>query len=1209
MQKIIQSKWVFPLAFGVTLFALILSLIRPMASPQSIVVAFDTAGGTPVDIVTLPSDGKLATIPTSSKEGHSFEGWRKGQDTVTLQTVFTTNTTLRAQFEVLTFTISYETNGGADLADVVVDYGTTHRLPTPVKANSVFLGWHEDSALTTLVNEDIDIIRDWTFYAKWATLGVDLITVSLFSEELGLISTETVVPDSFVSLPIPTREGYTFRHWVNGSTQEISPNPVIVTTSTIFFAVWSSNAGLVTITFDTQGGTPVAPIQVPAGTAWSNPEAVPFLADGYQFLNWITDCRFDGFEVACVNLDSNFVVTDDLTALARYDYMIPFISMQFEAHIEDGRLIGYELTGISDFYSEDPISTLILPARFAGLPVVSIGDEAFAFIDYLDKVIIPENVRYIRSFAFGGSSIKEVFLPRTLEVIYDEAFADTAIEYVDVPVDGNLRAIYYGAFRSTALTSFAFPQSIEYIGSEAFTSTQLEAIQFSNPSQLKFIGSQAFAETMLTSVTLPEGLKHIRPMAFANIPTLTSLYLPASLIRLDVNAFASTGLTEVNFGQNSQLEIAGDYVFGIAESLIPLIANSLDEFIMVGPILVGYNGPLDDAADFVIPSSTRVISNSLNDYGPFNRGQLVLPSSLQMIGESAFSGSSFAGDLTLPDNIIVGPYAFFNVTIDGDVTLGAAKEFDQNSFNGLVANDVTLVPNARGLRQYNEFSNDVLRSNMFRNAQLDSLTIGEGYSYFPSNFTRSSSIPTMIFPASSSKFEFGSIGSMTLVDLTILGSDLLVEVNVETIPGEARSTPWYLAQGAYIILRNNLVIIDLGSLTAPYQIVVPDEARVLNRNAFNNLFVTYQSIDLNNIEYIAGNAAFSFNTDLKLNEALVLDNLRFFGTQFARNQTALFSNNTLSLTNYHFDLDLVSDYSSINFNTSFLRQISSFDNEGFRIAGNILLDYDPSLDLTPGDVTIPDNIDIIVSSAFNSVTFQGPLTLNEGLRYIDDYAFYNSQLVDNRVDFPSTLEFIGYDAFADVQLDHIVIPSSVREIESNAFNGTDFETFTFDDPSRSFIHQDVIGDVLDDNGNVKSAYRQFLQNGFVVLDGVLLAYTNHLRDAAIPEGVVNIAPSTFNQRRQTIKNITLPSTLKYISRRAFSGLRLLESIDFSHVTSLNFIGEYAFEYSSLSTLEIAAPVADLSMNALNNMPYLLTYSVNMVQPIPLRLDTSADLLD
>lgn len=67
------------------------------------------------------------------------------------------------------YTVSFESNGGSAVSDVVVEPGNTLTAPAaPTQAGYTFSGWYEDTALTSLWDFSTDTVTDdTTLYAAW----------------------------------------------------------------------------------------------------------------------------------------------------------------------------------------------------------------------------------------------------------------------------------------------------------------------------------------------------------------------------------------------------------------------------------------------------------------------------------------------------------------------------------------------------------------------------------------------------------------------------------------------------------------------------------------------------------------------------------------------------------------------------------------------------------------------------------------------------------------------------------------------------------------------------------------------------------------------------------------------------------------------------------------------------------------------------------
>lgn len=73
----------------------------------------------------------------------------------------------------LSFTVSFDSNGGSDVEPVSVESEQTLGVvPVPNKAGSIFLGWYtDDNSFEHAVTKDTPVISDMTLYARYAEFG------------------------------------------------------------------------------------------------------------------------------------------------------------------------------------------------------------------------------------------------------------------------------------------------------------------------------------------------------------------------------------------------------------------------------------------------------------------------------------------------------------------------------------------------------------------------------------------------------------------------------------------------------------------------------------------------------------------------------------------------------------------------------------------------------------------------------------------------------------------------------------------------------------------------------------------------------------------------------------------------------------------------------------------------------------------------------
>ena len=218
------------------------------------------------DILTLR--GKLFT-----RTGYTQTGWATvdgGEKVYGFEDVYTQNAalTLYPVWNTNKYTITFDTNGGSAIAPITQDYGTAITAPAnPTRKGYTFIGW--DKAIpATMPAENVTITAKWEinqYTITFDTAGGS--TVAPITQDYG---TAITAPAN------PTKEGYTFIGWDKAIPATMPAENVTIT------AKWKVNS--YTITFDTVGGSEIAPITQDYGTAITAP-ADP-TREGYTFIGW-----------------------------------------------------------------------------------------------------------------------------------------------------------------------------------------------------------------------------------------------------------------------------------------------------------------------------------------------------------------------------------------------------------------------------------------------------------------------------------------------------------------------------------------------------------------------------------------------------------------------------------------------------------------------------------------------------------------------------------------------------------------------------------------------------------------------------------------------------------------------------------------------------------------------------------------------------------
>ena len=216
------------------------------------------------DIIITQDYGTPITAPTLTREGYTFKGWDKEIP----ETMPADNITVKAQWEINQYTIAFDTNGGSEITPITQDYGTKITAPDkPTRKGYTFKGWDKEIP-KTMPAENITVKAQWEINPYTITFDTNGGSeIAPITQDYG---TEITAPDN------PTRKGYTFKGWDKEIPEAMPAENITVK------AQWEINQ--YTITFDTNGGSEIAPITQDYGTEITAPDNPT--RKGYTFKGW-----------------------------------------------------------------------------------------------------------------------------------------------------------------------------------------------------------------------------------------------------------------------------------------------------------------------------------------------------------------------------------------------------------------------------------------------------------------------------------------------------------------------------------------------------------------------------------------------------------------------------------------------------------------------------------------------------------------------------------------------------------------------------------------------------------------------------------------------------------------------------------------------------------------------------------------------------------
>ena len=246
-------------------------------------VTFDSTGGSEVTTKTIDVlyGEQLGDMPVPIRTGYFFRGWydapvegkcygnSDGKGTSWYDK--TENCTLYAQWVINRYTITFDTAGGSEITPITQDYDTAITAPAdPTREGYTFIGWDKEIP-TTMLAENMTVTAQWV---------INRYTITFDTAGGSKIAPITQDYGTAITAPAdPTREGYTFIGWDTEIPTTMPAENMTVT------AQWEINQ--YTITFDTAGGSEIAPITQDYGTAITAP-ADP-TREGYTFIGWDTE--------------------------------------------------------------------------------------------------------------------------------------------------------------------------------------------------------------------------------------------------------------------------------------------------------------------------------------------------------------------------------------------------------------------------------------------------------------------------------------------------------------------------------------------------------------------------------------------------------------------------------------------------------------------------------------------------------------------------------------------------------------------------------------------------------------------------------------------------------------------------------------------------------------------------------------------------------
>ena len=257
-------------------------------------ITMDLSGGSGQEKVVYTMTDEDFELPTPTRHGYEFVGWTgegiiTPQLNVTIPTGSTGNKAYTANWKVIEYTITLDTNGGPAVSPIKYTVEDSFTLPYLLRTGYEFVGWTLDGsgmipAMPLIIYHGTT--GDLRYKAEWR-LAEYTITMDLDGGS-GQEKVVYTITDEDFELPTPTRNGYEFVGWT-GERITTPQTSVKIPKGSTGNKAYTANWKVIryTITLVTNGGAVIASIRYTVEDSVTLP--IPPDRPGYEFSGWVLD--------------------------------------------------------------------------------------------------------------------------------------------------------------------------------------------------------------------------------------------------------------------------------------------------------------------------------------------------------------------------------------------------------------------------------------------------------------------------------------------------------------------------------------------------------------------------------------------------------------------------------------------------------------------------------------------------------------------------------------------------------------------------------------------------------------------------------------------------------------------------------------------------------------------------------------------------------
>lgn len=139
------------------------------------------------------------------------------------------------------YIVSFDTQGGTEVPSQKLRYGKLVTEPeAPVKAGYVFDSWYYENEPDSTWEFALDNVGgDITLVARWKPAEITVKFDAAGGEMPdGMESKLVIYQETYGELPVPVRDGYTFKGWIYSNSEITSDTTVMMPGEHVLTAVW-----------------------------------------------------------------------------------------------------------------------------------------------------------------------------------------------------------------------------------------------------------------------------------------------------------------------------------------------------------------------------------------------------------------------------------------------------------------------------------------------------------------------------------------------------------------------------------------------------------------------------------------------------------------------------------------------------------------------------------------------------------------------------------------------------------------------------------------------------------------------------------------------------------------------------------------------------------------------------------------------------------